>query len=482
VKEFSIQLFFIFLAVFLVGYFIDIRLYLSEIIYMLISYLLTLWMTHKHKPKYHQKIPKYILSPFYKSYAVQLFLAILLFVLSVVSLVGLQVITMILLIYALIELSYYYFIITLFRPKGCNLLEFSIKKYNQKKINISELNCVDLKKVAFSGLFDEEILHKIYKCDEDRKTGDFFIYTSDWHGIKDRVDLIIISIKLNNVIDINNILIEVYKHLNNGGSVIISYKDIKNVQKNLKNGTFFDKVYRFIKYYIFDIFLLKVALVKAIYRALFKEYGRTLSKAEVWGRLAYNGFDVKNEIEISGNSFLVAHKELDPSKNPNPSKSLLIKLDRVGFRGEIVKIHKVRSMYPYSEFLQKKIYNMSSLGVTGKFNKDFRIMRYGAIFRKYWIDELPQLIDWFRGDIKLVGIRAMSLHFFSLYTKEYQDLYHKVKPGIISPIFDDKTDGFETIQKIEQEYLERYLKEPIKTDFIYFFITIKHILKGIRSK
>ena len=125
---------------------------------------------------------------------------------------------------------------------------------------------------------------------------------------------------------------------------------------------------------------------------------------------------------------------------------------------------------------------MSSLGVTGKFNKDFRIMRYGAIFRKYWIDELPQLIDWFRGDIKLVGIRAMSLHFFSLYTKEYQDLYHKVKPGIISPIFDDKTDGFETIQKIEQEYLERYLKEPIKTDFIYFFITIKHILKGIRSK
>ena len=139
-------------------------------------------------------------------------------------------------------------------------------------------------------------------------------------------------------------------------------------------------------------------------------------------------------------------------------------------------------MYPYSEFLQEKVYEMNNLTTTGKFGEDYRITKLGKIFRKYWLDELPQLLDWLRGTIKLVGIRAMSQHYFSLYSKEYQDLYIEVKPGIISPIFDDKTDSFKDIQRIEKEYLVSYLKSPIKTDFKYFFLTLNHILKGVRSK
>jgi len=76
----------------------------------------------------------------------------------------------------------------------------------------------------------------------------------------------------------------------------------------------------------------------------------------------------------------------------------------------------------------------------------------------------------------------VSLHFFSLYPKDYQQLYYQVKPGIISPIFDENTDGFEQIVRIEKEYLENYLRAPIKTDLRYFFITLKHILTGTRGK
>ena len=83
---------------------------------------------------------------------------------------------------------------------------------------------------------------------------------------------------------------------------------------------------------------------------------------------------------------------------------------------------------------------------------------------------------------EIVGIRAMSQHFFDLYNKEYQELFLQVKPGIISPIFDEKTDTFETIQKIEQSYLEQYLKHPIRTDIKYLWLTVKQILKGVRSK
>jgi hypothetical protein len=81
-----------------------------------------------------------------------------------------------------------------------------------------------------------------------------------------------------------------------------------------------------------------------------------------------------------------------------------------------------------------------------------------------------------------VGIRAMSQHFFSLYPDDYKKLYLQIKPGIISPIFDEKTAGFEDIIKIEKEYLESYKKNPILTDIKYFIITVKHILSGVRSK
>ncbi|MCD4676351.1 MAG: sugar transferase, partial [Desulfobacula sp.] len=136
---------------------------------------------------------------------------------------------------------------------------------------------------------------------------------------------------------------------------------------------------------------------------------------------------------------------------------------------------------PFSEFLQKNVFEMNGLTSTGKLSDDFRITKIGKFFRKYWIDELPQLLDWFRGEIKLVGIRAMSQHYFGLYSTEYQNLYFQVKPGILSPIFDENSDSFEDIQKIEQEYLEKYLKNPFLTDVKYFWLTLIDILKGIRS-
>jgi lipopolysaccharide/colanic/teichoic acid biosynthesis glycosyltransferase len=138
-------------------------------------------------------------------------------------------------------------------------------------------------------------------------------------------------------------------------------------------------------------------------------------------------------------------------------------------------------MYPYSEFLQKRVFESNNLSNSGKFNNDPRITPAGKYIRKYWIDELPQLFEIIRGKIKLVGIRAMSQHFFSLYSKEYQELYELTKPGFFSPIFDDNS-SFEEIQKIEFQYLLEYQKSPLKTDIKYFLKTLIQIIKGTRSK
>jgi len=77
----------------------------------------------------------------------------------------------------------------------------------------------------------------------------------------------------------------------------------------------------------------------------------------------------------------------------------------------MLRTHKVRSMYPFSEFLQKQIFDANGLVGTGKFKNDFRLTEYGKFLRKHWIDELPQIYDWLHGDIKLVGMRATSPHF-----------------------------------------------------------------------
>ncbi len=55
-------------------------------------------------------------------------------------------------------------------------------------------------------------------------------------------------------------------------------------------------------------------------------------------------------------------------------------------------------------------------GVTVK--NDARITKVGAVLRKYRIDEFPQLLDIWQGNMTFVGIRPESPKFVRKYTKE----------------------------------------------------------------
>ena len=54
------------------------------------------------------------------------------------------------------------------------------------------------------------------------------------------------------------------------------------------------------------------------------------------------------------------------SKIKKPSTSFLISLDRVGLDGKNIKIHKIRSMYKYSEFLHQGMLQNNELSNIGK--------------------------------------------------------------------------------------------------------------------
>ena len=58
-----------------------------------------------------------------------------------------------------------------------------------------------------------------------------------------------------------------------------------------------------------------------------------------------------------------------------------------------------------------------------------RLTKFGNIFRKTSLDELPSLWNVLKGDMSLVGPRPLLMEYLPLYSKE-QMRRHEVKPGI----------------------------------------------------
>ena len=140
-------------------------------------------------------------------------------------------------------------------------------------------------------------------------------------------------------------------------------------------------------------------------------------------------------------------------------------------------------MYPFSEFIQKDVFEENNLDASGKFLNDFRITSWGRILRKYFIDEIPQLYNWLRSDINLVGVRPISKHYYSLYPKNLKELRINFKPGLIPPYYADMPTTFEEIVESEVRYLQKKKEKPIVTNIIYFVKALINIIfSGARSK
>jgi lipopolysaccharide/colanic/teichoic acid biosynthesis glycosyltransferase len=60
---------------------------------------------------------------------------------------------------------------------------------------------------------------------------------------------------------------------------------------------------------------------------------------------------------------------------------------------------------------------------------DERLTRFGSFLRASSLDELPELINVFKGDMSLVGPRPLLMEYLPLYSKE-QARRHDVRPGI----------------------------------------------------
>ena len=127
---------------------------------------------------------------------------------------------------------------------------------------------------------------------------------------------------------------------------------------------------------------------------------------------------------------------------------------RVGRYNRDFRIFKFRSMRVGAD--------KGSLVTIG--GRDPRVTRSGYFIRKFKVDELPQLINVFIGDMSLVGPRPEVRHYVDYWTKEQLHVLD-VRPGITDPAsikFRNENELLEKAEDPEKYYIEVIMQEKLR--------------------
>ncbi|MDY7394018.1 sugar transferase [Aureibaculum sp. 2210JD6-5] len=303
---------------------------------------------------------------------------------------------------------------------------------------------------------------------------------SDFDGIEN----IVLLNKVNNFRLINKQFEEVNSKLPINGILLGNFETFNSRAENhpINKIPFISRLY-FGFEFLFKRVFPKMPVLKKLYFFTTKGKNRLLSKAEALGRLVSCGFDIVDVKVIDGIHYFVAKKVKEPVYDMNPSYGPLFKMKRVGKNGKIIGVYKLRTMHPYSEYLQDYVLKLNGYSDTGKPADDFRLVPWGKVLRRYWVDELPQLINVFKGELKLVGARPVSQRYFQDIPEDLQKLRLAQKPGCVPPyVALDRKGAVDSVLQAEREYLQEKLRNPYTTDIKYFFKAIYNIVfKNKRS-
>ncbi|MDU7215301.1 sugar transferase [Clostridium sp.] len=160
---------------------------------------------------------------------------------------------------------------------------------------------------------------------------------------------------------------------------------------------------------------------------------------------------------------------------------IFFKQVRVGKNEKKFKILKFRTMIVDAEKVGKQI----TVG------NDPRITRIGYFLRKYKLDELPQLINVFIGNMSLVGPRPEVPRYVELYSNEQRKVFN-VKPGITdlaSIRYRDENDILGKVDNPDRYYIDVIMQDKLNLNLEYIdkgnvffdiFIIIKTIVKCLK--
>ena len=150
----------------------------------------------------------------------------------------------------------------------------------------------------------------------------------------------------------------------------------------------------------------------------------------------------------------------------------VIKQTRVGLHGKTFNMYKLRTMKKNSHLERDQLQELNEQsGPLFKIENDPRIIKGTKFFRRFSLDEIPQLINVVKGEMSLVGPRPLFPEDNSYFDENYLRRLN-VLPGItgLLQINDRNTDDFNIWFKYDLEYIENWsllldLKILLKTPF-----------------
>lgn len=161
--------------------------------------------------------------------------------------------------------------------------------------------------------------------------------------------------------------------------------------------------------------------------------------------------------------------------------SIFFSQERIGKGGKLFKLYKFRSMVPNADEILFRTLELDKImaeeySVKKKLKNDPRITKVGKIIRKLSIDELPQFINIFLGQMSLIGNRP-----YLPREKEDMGVYYmsiiKTKPGLTGywQVSGRSNTTFEDRLKLEKEYSNNAC---MLLDIKIFFKTFGVVLFG----
>jgi len=357
--------------------------------------------------------------------------------------------------------------------KEPEILKYNSTSFNQliENDNYISVPDIDYKNIVLNNLKLEdgdELIEYIKKhIDLKEETASLFILNNINLISKNQYKVILNYLPINHLADISVFFETVNAHLQLKG-VFICFFDNKRYNKTLlkKDNTLLTASFPDITNEFFK----------------FTSSNKKLSKVEILGRMYASGFKIIDEKNFGNKHCFVVSKISPPLYPDNPTHGPLIKLKRIAKGGKKINVYKFRTMYPYSEFLQEYIYSKNGMSKGDKAINDYRVTPIGKFMRTYWIDEIPMIYNLIKGDIKLVGVRPLSVAKFQMYPKDLQEKRILYKPGLIPPFYADMPKSFEEHIAAEKKYLNKYINNPLLTDIKYFFKALFNILfKNARS-
>lgn len=158
---------------------------------------------------------------------------------------------------------------------------------------------------------------------------------------------------------------------------------------------------------------------------------------------------------------------------------------RIGKGGKIFKFYKLRTMKPFGDEGDIAVIDPR----TGKQLKNKRTTFMGSFMRKFFLDELPQIVNLLKGDLNLLGIRPRPAYQFNKLDSSIQSPYLRNGPGAIDVSYafdlkatkDDPDCSKQRLKQVE-EFYNNYEKRPWRTTFRYIAkIAYNILVKGKRG-